>query len=62
MNYFQKRDGIMVCKFMNSEPRWINSENPNGEKGKGAIENNGAIGYACEHFYSGEEYVFLLRI
>lgn len=47
----------MVYKFRNSEPRWINFENPKGEKGKGAIQNMGAKGHAWEHFYSGEEKV-----
>lgn len=28
----------MVYKFKNSEPRCINFENPNGEKGKGLLK------------------------
>lgn len=47
----------MIYKFRNSEPRWINFENPNGEKGGGGIENNGAKGHAWEHFEKGEEKV-----
>lgn len=47
----------MLYKYENSEPRWINFENPNGEKGRGGIENNGAKGHAWEHFASGEEKV-----
>lgn len=44
----------MVYKYKKSEPRWINFENPKGEKGKGAIENCGAKGHAWEHFYENE--------
>lgn len=40
----------MLYKFKSSEPRWINFENPKGEKGKGGTENNGAKGHAWEHF------------
>ena len=46
-----------LFSFKNSEPRWINFENPRGEKGLGARENNGAKGHAWEHFYDGEEKV-----
>ena len=35
----------MLCKYKNSEPRWINFENPKGEKGRGGIENNGNDGF-----------------
>ena len=45
----------MIYRFENSEPRWINFENPNGERGNGGRENNGAKGHACEHLMSGEE-------
>ena len=47
----------MIYKFKNSEPRWINFENPNGEKGGGATANNGAKGRAWEHFDISEEKV-----
>lgn len=40
----------MLYEFKKSEPRWINFENSNGEKGKGGITNNGAKGHAWEHF------------
>ena len=39
----------MLYRFQNSEPRWINFENPKGEKGRGGVENNGAKGHAWEH-------------
>lgn len=45
----------MIYKYEKSEPRWINFENKNGEKGGGGKENNGAKGHAWEHFYQGEE-------
>lgn len=44
-----------MYKFRNCEPRWINFENPNGEKGSGATENGGAKGHAWEHFYKDED-------
>lgn len=44
----------MFYKYKKSEPRWINFENPTGEKGKGAIENFGAKGHAWEHFCKDE--------
>ena len=44
-----------MYKYKNSEPRWINFENPKGEKGRGATENRGAKGHAWEHFNIGEE-------
>ena len=47
----------MFYQFKKSEPRWINFENPKGEKGKGATENGGAKGHAWEHFYIDEEKV-----
>lgn len=47
----------MIYKFKKSEPRWINFENPNGQKGKGGIENKGAKGHAWEHFFENEEKV-----
>ena len=45
----------MIFQFKSSEPRWINFENPMGEKGRGGIENNGAKGHAFEDVYAGEE-------
>ena len=45
----------MIYQFRNSEPRWINFENPKGEKGRGGIENNGAKGHPCEIFCANEE-------
>lgn len=45
----------MIYKYKNSEPRWINFENPKGEKGRGGIENHGAKGHAWEHFYENED-------
>lgn len=47
----------MLYKFKNSEPRWINFENPKGKKGKGGIENGGAKGHAWEHFLADERKV-----
>ena len=47
----------MIFQFQNSEPRWINFENPTGTKGGGAICNHGAKGHAFEHFEAGEEKV-----
>lgn len=44
----------MLYNYKKSEPRWINFENPKGEKGKGAIKNFGAKGHAWEHFYENE--------
>lgn len=44
----------MIYKYKKSEPRWINFENHNGEKGKGGIENFGAKGHAWEHFFENE--------
>ena len=44
----------MPYKYKKSEPRWINFENPTGEKGKAAIENHGAKGHAFERFCDGE--------
>lgn len=44
----------MIYRYKKSKPRWINFENPTGEKGKGAIENSGAKGHAWEHFYKDE--------
>lgn len=44
----------MLYAFKKSEPRWINFENPFGEKSKGGIENCGAKGHAWEHFRIGE--------
>lgn len=38
----------MLYKFEKSTPRWINFENPKGEKGKGATENFGTKGHAWE--------------
>lgn len=46
-----------IFTFKKSEPRWINFENPKGEKGKGATENGGAKGHAWEHFFADEEKV-----
>jgi hypothetical protein len=46
-----------VFEFRKSEPRWINFENHTGEKGKGAMENNGGKGHPCEIFNAGEEKV-----
>ncbi|MBE6611105.1 MAG: DUF2961 domain-containing protein [Ruminococcaceae bacterium] len=43
----------MIYEFKNSEPRWITFENPKGEKGKGAMENNGAKGHPAETFPAG---------
>ena len=43
--------------FLESEPRWINFENPKGEKGKGGMSNNGAKGHAFEDFLAKEEKV-----
>lgn len=45
----------MLYKYEKSTPRWINFENPKGEKGKGATENFGAKGHAWEHFLENEE-------
>ncbi len=47
----------MLYKHINSTPRWINFENPKGEKGKAATENFGAKGHAWEHFSKNEEKV-----
>lgn len=44
----------MIYQYQKSEPRWINFENPTGEKGKGAVENFGAKGHAFEHLNIGE--------
>ncbi len=43
-----------MYRYQNCEPRWINFENPNGEKGKGGIENHGAKGHAFEKFFADE--------
>lgn len=48
-------DNTVLYRFCGSEPRWINFENPTGERGKGGLENQGAKGHAWEHFASGEE-------
>ena len=47
----------MVYEFKKSEPRWINFENPNGEKGRGGTANNGAKGHAFEKLLVGENKV-----
>lgn len=44
----------MLYQYKKSEPRWINFENPAGEKGRGGMENGGAKGHAWEHFQIGE--------
>lgn len=46
-----------MYKHRKYEPRWINFENPTGEKGKSATENYGAKGHAWEHFFVNEEKV-----
>ena len=46
-----------IYTFNSSEPRWINFENPKGEKGKAGVENEGAKGHAWEHFFIDEEKV-----
>ena len=47
----------MIYRFSDIEPRWINFENPKGEKGCGGISNSGAKGHAFEKLLSGEEKV-----
>ncbi len=46
-----------MFRWQNSDPRWINFENPQGLKGGGATENGGAKGHAWEHFPIGERKV-----
>ncbi len=46
----EKGDNDVLYRFCDSEPRWINFENPTGERGKGGLENHGAKGHAWEHF------------
>ena len=47
----------MIYQFKDDETRWINFENPKGERGRGGMENNGAKGHAFERLLSGEEKV-----
>src|SRR4029079_6281480 len=42
-----------------STPRWSSFENPNAEKDKGAIENNGAKGHPSDEIKPGETKVLL---
>lgn len=43
----------------NSSPRWSSFENKNGEKGKAAMENNGAKGHPSDDLEPGETKVLL---
>ena len=47
----------MIYQFKDDETRWINFENPKGERGRGGMENNGAKGHAFEKLLAGEEKV-----
>src|SRR6476620_3577527 len=40
-------------------PRWISFENPAAEKGKGAMENNGAKGHPSDDIDAGETKVLM---
>ena len=40
-------------------PRWSSFENPDAEKGKGAMENNGAKGHPSDEIKPGETKVLM---
>lgn len=47
----------MIYRYEKSSPRWIDFENPTGEKGGAARSNHGAKGHPWEHLDIGEEKV-----
>lgn len=58
--YAQLPSGKQLYQFdNNSEPRWSSFENITAEKGKAAMENNGAKGHPSDHIAAGETKVLL---